>query len=171
MKVICNYISVVLLCFGFFQANAQSIQIEAQLDTNKLMIGDQTWLTLKVSLNKSQVVNFPVYSDTIVDKVEIIDQTKTDTIMDDGSRLVLQHKYLLTCFDSGAYDIKAGPFVFNNSDTMWSRNLFLAVNTIPIDTAKGIADIKSPYDAPLEWEEVWIWLKWVLLGIDRKSVV
>lgn len=146
-------------------AFAQSMQIETKLDTTKMILGDQTNLWIKVTLGKGQNIKFPTFADTIVDKVEVIDRSSIDTIMSDASKTVMQQKLILTSFDSGSYAITAGPFVLNGSDTIWARPVDLYVNTLVVDTAKAIIDIKSPYDVPLEWAEVWLWLRWVVLGL------
>ena len=161
-KVVCGV--MVLMVFGF-NARSQSIEIETSLDTTSMLIGDQVNFLLKVTVPKNQSVVFPAYNDTIIGKVEIISKSNIDTILSDASKTILQQKLLVTSFDSGSYALTAGPFIINKLDTMWARPVDLMVNTLQVDTAKGIIDIKSPYDVPLEWAEVWMWLKWVLLGL------
>ena len=156
-----------LLFIGVLNTYSQSLSIETSLDSNKLLIGDQTYLTLKVTVprnNKSEVV-FPKYADTVIKGVELVTMSKIDTISKNESVYILQQKYTITSFDSGSYIFKIGPFVINGKDSMFANPINLYVNTLKVDTAKDVKDIKTPYKAPLEWAEIWPWLRWFLLGL------
>jgi len=166
-------ITVLFLLSGFFMY-AQSVQVEASLDTNSIIIGDQRILSLKVTVPKKSTVVFPKYLDTIMKNIEILNISKIDTIPTDQNTTVFNQKYTITSFDSGSYYLKLGPIKINGKDTMWSRPVFLYVNTLKVDTAKGIADIKKPYTIPLEWAEIWLWLRWIiliLLGLGVLAIV
>ena len=103
--------------------------------------------------------------------VEIVDRTGVDTLSKDGNMMVLQQKYVITCFDSGRYQMKVGPFIIDGKDSMFSNPVDLYVNTIKLDSAKDVKDIKTPYKAPLEWVEIWPWLRWVLLGVLLVGII
>lgn len=155
-----------LLFLGILNANAQSLSIETSLDSNKLMIGDQTLLILKVTVPKGRKeVVFPRYADTLQKNVEVLQRSKIDTISSNDKGMVLQQKYTITSFDSGSYVLKVGPFIIDGKDSMFANPILLYVNTLKVDTAKDVKDIKAPYTAPIEWAEVWPWLRWLLLGL------
>ena len=155
-----------LLFLSILPAHSQSLSIETSLDSNKLLIGDQTFLTIKVTVprNKSEIV-FPKFADTLLKNVEIVERSKIDTLSKDDRMYVLQQKYTITSFDSGSYTLVVGPFIINGKDTMFANPVSLYVNTLKVDTAKDVKDIKAPYKAPLEWAEIWPWLRWFLLGL------
>jgi len=155
-----------LFIANIFVAFSQSLSIETSLDSNKLLIGDQTLLIVKVTVpkTKSEVV-FPKYSDTLQKGVEVVNRSKIDTIANDAQKYILQQKLTITSFDSGSYNIKIGPFVINGKDSMFANPISLYVNTLKVDTAKDVKDIKAPLKAPLEWAEIWPWLRWFLLGL------
>ena len=148
-----------------FTTFSQSLSIETSLDSNKLLIGDQTLLIVKVTVpkSKSEVV-FPKYSDTLQKGVEVVNRSKIDTIVNDAQKYILQQKLTVTSFDSGSYTIKLGPFLINGKDSMFANPIALYVNTLKVDTAKDVKDIKAPLKAPLEWAEIWPWLRWFILG-------
>jgi len=155
-----------LLFLGILNANAQSLSIETSLDSNKLIIGDQTLLILKVTVPKGRKeVVFPRYTDTLQKNVEVVQRSKIDTISSDDKVMVLQQKYTITSFDSGSYVLKVGPFIIDGKDSMFANPISLYVNTLKVDTAKDVKDIKAPYTAPIEWAEVWPWLRWLILGL------
>jgi len=155
-----------LFITSIISAFSQSLSIETALDSNKLLIGDQTFLTIKVTVprNKSEII-FPKFADTLLKNVEIVDRTKIDTLSKDDRSYVLQQKYTITSFDSGSYVLKVGPFIINGKDSMFANPISLYVNTLKVDSAKDVKDIKAPLKAPLEWAEIWPWLRWFLLGL------
>ena len=165
-------IILVLFFLGIHNAYSQSLSIETSLDSNKLLIGDQTFLTIKVTVprNRSEIV-FPKFADTLLKSVEIVDRSKIDTISKDDKTYVLQQKYTITSFDSGSYILKVGPFIINGKDSMFANPISLYVNTLKVDTAKDVKDIKAPYKAPLEWAEIWPWLRWFLVGLLIVSIL
>jgi len=145
---------------------SQSLSIETSLDSNKLLIGDQTILIVKVTVPKSKKeVVFPKYSDTLQKGVEVVNRSKIDTIVNDAQKYVLQQKLTVTSFDSGSYSIKLGPFVINGKDSMFANPISMYVNTLKVDTSKDVKDIKAPLKAPIEWAEIWPWLRWFIVGL------
>ena len=186
-----HYLIYILLVIGF-DGFSQSLSIETSLDSNKILIGDQVGLTIKVSVPKTKKsFVFPRYSDTLFTQkqipdttgnknriltasdavVEIVERTGVDTISKDGNMIVMQQKYIITCFDSGRYQMKVGPFIVDGKDSIFSNPVDLYVNTLPVNSAKDVKDIKSPYKAPLEWAEIWPWLRWVLLGVLLIAII
>lgn len=138
-------------------AEAQKLEIEARLDTNHALIGDQVNLIFKITKSKKLKVAFPHRPDTIVEGVEVLSQTPVDTHMITNKEQLLTKEYLLTCFDSGVYVIPPMevPFEYmGQKDTAYSKSTFLQVFTMQIDTTKqAIADIKPGYNTPLTFDE------------------
>lgn len=151
-------IVLLLLMFSFTGAfvQAQQILVEAKLDTNLIMIGDQIKFNLTVDQDRSFMVDFPLFPDTIVKDVEIIERSKVDTTFVSDKIMRLSQEFTITSFDSGYHVIPAIPFPFrgnNISDTIESRPVILMVYTFQIDSVQGIADIKPPIDAPFTFAE------------------
>ena len=140
------------------QAMAQFIEIKTELDTNQVLIGDQFNLLISVSQPPDLLVEYPGFSDTIIDKIEILQKFPPDTSMGEDKQINIQQRYLLTSFDSGLYIIPPVLFRFSAgdwSDSISSNPLYLAVYSVPVDSAGRIFDIKSPLNAPLTLAEMW----------------
>lgn len=58
---------------------AQSVTVDATIDSLQILIGEQAKIKLQVSLDADKRAIFPVYTDTLVNGVEIIDVAKPDT--------------------------------------------------------------------------------------------
>ncbi|MCF8371158.1 MAG: hypothetical protein K9H64_06035 [Bacteroidales bacterium] len=149
---------LLLLVFAFAGqfVRAQQITVEAKLDTNLIMIGDQIKFHLSVDQDRGFMVDFPLFPDTIVKDVEIIERSQVDTTFLSDKLMRLSQEYTITSFDSGFHVIPAIPFPFrgnNISDTIESRPVVLMVYTFQIDSVQGIADIKPPIDAPFTFAE------------------
>lgn len=162
---------ICLLSFVAFSGISQEIKVNAKLDTNKITIGDQFHLTIELSKPKDANIFFPLLQDTIITEIEIVEDNEVDTLSMDNNEYVLQKIYTLTSFDSGAYIIEAFAFIVDSTDTIYTpKKLFIVVNTVAIDTTKKeIADIKQPFDAPMNFrefiEEYWPYITITLVVI------
>lgn len=163
---------ILLLLVVTFQVKAQSFSVEAIPDTNKLMIGEQVKVNLRVTYrvdNGAVNVVFPTLYDTINEFVEIVSKSRIDTVIPDKSdpyRFYQEQNIVLTSFDSGYYVVPPFQFVINN-DTVETEAFLLEVNTLEVDTTQGIFDIKQPISEPfsfLDWlKENWWWMVAILL--------
>jgi hypothetical protein len=154
-----------LLFFFFpFSSIAQNIKATATLDSNSISIGQQIKLKLSVEYtvnNGKQIkLKWPKNADTIRKEIEIVQQSKVDTIIPDSSdmfRFIQTKTLFITSFNSGYWAIPPFKFIVNNDTAgIFTEPLLLQVNTIPVDTTLAIKDIKAPYDEEYTWLD---WLK------------
>lgn len=162
--------SICSVMFIFSTSSAQNITLNAKLDTNQILIGDQINLVLDILCPKNTNISFPNITDTLSEKVEIVSQSKIDTIFTNDKEMIsYKRKILITSFDSGQYVIPSLFFVVKNQeklDTISSLPQILNVYTLPVDTTKNeIMDIKQPYGAPLTFREVIPYILYSILAI------
>ena len=156
-----TFVLFALLCVSFI-SSAQETKVNATLNSNNIQIGQQIKLELSIQyrVDKGKQVNiiWPEINDTIRKEVEVVSQSKIDTIVSKNDPfLFTQTKTLfVTSFDSGYWAIPPFKF-FVNTDTngILTSPLLLQVNTIPVDTTVAIKTIKPPY------EEQYTWLDWL----------
>lgn len=150
-------------------ANGQ-VNVSAQMDTSMMLIGDQTNLRLEASFPQGYSVALPVFADTVIRKLEVIEAGTVDTTFADGIARINQ-KYVVTCFDSGWYTVPQMPFTITQpdgfTDTIYSAPIYFGVMTMPLDTvnANAITDIKPMEDAPFIFKEMIPYLKIAFLVI------
>ena len=135
---------------------SQEITAKAELDTNMILIGDQITFSLELNQPTFMTIAFPDFLDTLIKNVEILERSKIDTTYITNSQILLKQNFRLTCFDSGSYVIPPLAFAFElngQKDTLYSRPLWLGVNTFQIDSVKGIIDIKPPINTPFTFDE------------------
>jgi hypothetical protein len=160
-RIILSFLLIILFSFSTF---AQDIKATATLDSNSINIGQQIKLKLSVEYtvnNGKQIkLKWPEISDTIRKEIEIVQQSKVDTIIPDSSdmfRFIQTKTLYITSFDSGYWAIPPFKFIVNNDTAgVFTESLLLQVNTIPVDTTLAIKDIKAPYDENYTWLD---WLK------------
>lgn len=145
---------VLISQFGF----GQNIQIKATIDTNRILIGDPVNYTLEVTKPKDLNLAFPIFAgDTITEKIEIIQTNTIDTISSNNNNITLAQNYIISCYDSGSFEIPPQPFVYKNdttTDTIYSQPLVLNSQTLLVDTSKkDIKDIKAPINTPFSFQE------------------
>jgi hypothetical protein len=132
---------------------AQNITVTARIDSTSMWIGEQTKLSFEISQQPNQKVVTPLFSDTIIGGLEIVEPMKADTVSSpDGHLLVTQH-YVVTAFEDSLLYIPPYPFVLNG-DTTWSKSLSLKViQPFVIDTASNqVTDIKSVFTPKFYWK-------------------
>ncbi len=157
-----------VLTSGLLQA--QPTTVSATMDSTILLVGEQTRLTFTVAQMRDRQVCAPVFSDTIVSGLEIVERLPLDTQLADDGLLLVSQSYVLTSFDSALYFIDAQPFV-DGADTLYSNPLSLKVVSIPVDTAQhAIADIKPVYAPPFDWPLFWL-IVLITLGVAALAVI
>lgn len=157
-----------VLTSGLLQA--QPTTVSATMDSTILLVGEQTRLTFTVAQMRGRQVCAPVFSDTIVSGLEIVERLPLDTQLADDGLLLVSQSYVLTSFDSALYFIDAQPFV-DGVDTLYSNPLSLKVVSIPVDTAQhAIADIKPVYAPPFDWPLFWL-IVLITLGVVALAVI
>ena len=137
-------------------STAQPVKVEAKLDTNNILIGDQLHLNLNVFQPKEADVSYPDMEEALSPKIEILEYLKSDTIHSDDE-IQVNRRYRITSFDSGRVDIS--PLIFHyqydgKKDSIRTEALVLNVRTVQVDSTKTIFDIKGPMEAPVSWREV-----------------
>jgi len=154
MKKRVTYI-IVFLLFSTFSF-AQKFSVKASLDSNQVKIGEQVRLILDLEQAKGVFVQFPELKDTIFQVVEILEQSKVDTLQTQGKQLHLQQKLLITAYEEGNYWISPFEFITKRNgqlDTLKTNSLLFEVHTVVVDTTKNIKAIKQPIETPLTLSE------------------
>jgi hypothetical protein len=112
-----------------------------------------------VDNGKQLKIQWPAIKDTIRKEIEIVSQSKIDTIIPDSTnpfQFVQTKTLFITSFDSGYWAIP--PFKFStNLDTnkLFTEPLLLSVATVSVDTTLAIKDLKPIY------EENYTWIDWI----------
>ncbi|GIV43269.1 MAG: hypothetical protein KatS3mg035_0392 [Bacteroidia bacterium] len=143
--------------------HAQIHTAVAKIDTAKILIGEHIRLKVDVRYpaelknNPAHTIIWPAYTDTITEKIEIVEQSEIDTSLSSDQKTVLLSKtYVITSFDSGFVVIPPLSF-YNSLDTtrpFETQPLLIEVQTVAVDTTQEIKDIKEPIDVPFTFKEL-----------------
>lgn len=158
-------LSVWLSLFVVSRTNAQATQVSAELDTTTIALGDQTILHLRADVPDGRSVRFPDLTDTLTEKILIVESVPADTALAASGRRSITHRYVITSFDAGTHEIPSFPVTVGDS-TYRTRTLPLQVEPVAIDTSQAIYDIKQPLDVSYTWVD---WLRdnltWIVLAL------
>lgn len=149
------------------RVTAQSVTVDATIDSLQILIGEQAKIKLQVSLDTDKRAVFPVYTDTLVRGVEIIDVAKPDTqLLNDGRRSLITQEYTITSFDSALYYLPPMEVTVDNKPYR-SKALALKVYSMPVDTLHPdqFFGPKTVMQAPFAWEDWYITIACVLLFV------
>jgi len=154
-----------------FALQAQITEVQAAIDTNNLLIGDQLHFSITAKSSLGTNIIFPAIKDSI-GKIEFLQTYKTDTISKKGS-IVLRKKYLITCFDSGTHFIPNLPVLgaypkSNTIDTNYTNIVAINFNTVKVDTTKPFKDIKPVMEEPFD---IWEYLPYFLILLVLVALV
>ncbi len=153
------YISLIifLLFWPLSPGSSQEIAISTSLSADTMLIGDQIYYSLRIKQPEGINIEFPVFGDTLVKNIEILENPGIDTSITEDGRLLLKKDLLITGFDSGSYRIPGQKFSIAGEGTtkeFISGEDMLQIMTMPLDTAQAIFDIKQPYGASLQFIEL-----------------
>ena len=101
---------------------AQAITVTARIDSATILIGNQTRLSFEISQQPKQLVITPVFTDTIIGGLELVEPGKADTVDSPDGHLLVTQRYTVTAFEDSLLYIPPYPFVVNG-DTVWSKSL------------------------------------------------
>ncbi len=163
--------SGIFFLFIFQLGLGQDVKIRSVLENDTILIGDQVHYSLEVIQPVGLVVQLPGYKDTIIGEIEILESPLPDTTkINDETIQILKH-FLITSFEEGFYIIPAPKINFEVSageKELIGHDLYLQVLTMPVDTSKGIYDIKLPYQAPITFKEV---LPYLIGGVVLVAII
>lgn len=144
-----------------FTAQAQII-VDTKLDRAEIVIGEQVDLTATVSADARQRVEFPTYAvnDTLTAGVEVLSCSEVDTAwLNNGKRVTLTRKYVLTSFDSALYALPSLQVLVDGKAYKSRDRLGLKVNTLPVDTVH-VDQYAPPFTVA---ETPFVWRNFLLL--------
>jgi len=149
--------------------SSQEVTIKSFFDTSRIFIGDQIKYIITLEKPANLNISLPVYKDSLLKQIEIIKGPEVDSSAAEKGFVKIKHKYLVTSFDSGFYqvppvyaEIKTDSGVKRYySDYAWLE--VMRVKITPPDTASGIFDIIEPVRIPLTAGEVIPWILFAAL--------
>ncbi|MCR4920123.1 MAG: BatD family protein [Bacteroidaceae bacterium] len=130
-----KYVLLPVLALVSHIVSAQ-VTFDAKIDSLNLFIGQQTAITLDVSMGAGQKLELPPLKagDQLVPNVEVVEISKPDTTkLNGGKTLDIVQRLTVTAWDSAFYYLP--PFqVKVDGQTYESKSLALNVYTIDVDT-------------------------------------
>ncbi|MGM0530543.1 MAG: hypothetical protein ACQER7_04265 [Bacteroidota bacterium] len=146
-----------LLVMPYSIVNAQPFQAEANLDTNKILIGDQIYLNVNIIQPEDARVSFPDIEKQVSPAIEIMESSERDTVTLEENSIGVRQRFLVTSFDTGQVDIPSlkFPYTYNGRQgSVETSPLAMTVQAVKVDTTQNIFDIKAPFGAPVTFKEV-----------------
>jgi len=161
---------IALLCLTGWSAIGQTASLS--LDTNQMRIGEQTVLHLFLEYENPKgdaLIIWPEYDAFLTDDIEIVDKTiDLETLIDSASATYKREQQLLiTAFEKGRFPIPAQEIRIGDS-VIHTNGEMLMVETVEVDTSKGIADIKPIYSVNYPFAERskdWLLENWYWIAI------
>jgi len=133
------------------------VTVEARIDSLQMLVGQQTGITIDVSCDGKATVELPTYQkgQQLAPGVELVEMMAADTTkLDDGHRMQVTRKYIVTAWDSSFYYIPPMKVRVNNKEYL-TKNLALKVYTLDVDTLHydQYFGPKDVMDAPFSWDD------------------
>lgn len=149
----------ILLILGLFllgiSTHAQKATVTATVQPSDILIGEQAVIDLQVIVPKGRDVIFPLYIDTLVTGIEVLDMLPPDTLKTEI--WTISQKYLITSFDSMLYHI---PYmeVIDGNDTIRSNDFGFKVSAPQLSdaTLEYLDQIKTSYIDTIDLDKLGI---------------
>jgi len=164
--------SIIIIALLAISCFAVGQEAKISLDRSAMRIGEQTVLHLYFTYqnpNGTALIVWPNYEGNLTDEIEIVKKSIDQEILIDSATSTFQREQnlVITVFEEGDYAIPAQEIKMGDS-TYYTNSLDLMIETVEVDTSKGITDIKPIYtlDYPLS-ERAGDWVKsnwnWIIL--------
>ena len=162
---------LIILAISSLSVMAQ-VSVESKIDSIRILIGEQTGVTLSVTAKRGMNVKMPVFkpSQYITPGVEVVEEGKADTSLLDNDLMKVSKRYMLTSFDENLYYLPPMKVTVNGKKYQ-SKSLALKVLTVPVDTLHPdkFFPPKDVQSNPFEWSEwspsFWLSVLFVLLCV------
>ena len=146
---------------------AQQTQVNAEIDTSAIKIGEQVLYSIQVETDSSNLVVFP--EGDSFSPLEVVESFKADTTrLEDRFRLLKE--YSLTQFDSGSYVIPRQKVIINERE-FFTDSMLIEVADVVVDTTRQkMYPIKPSVEVPGSYKiPTWIW--WLLVILVLAGLV
>lgn len=144
------------LMIALSSAAQDSIFIRAEVDKNKILIGERINLILLAKFPSNEPMRF--FDIDSIEHFEIMQRQKIDTTDEDGS-IELKQIMVLTSFDSGHWVIPS--FILSGHEPRLTDSIPVDVGFSPFDPNQEYHDIKDVIDVQAEEEKAkkqeWYW--------------
>ena len=156
------------LCLSAQQSTNTVVNARAELGTKEIEIGDQVYLSVKISAPPGTEVDElePAYVNTITG-VELVEGGNLNLISENPERL-LEQRLLITSFDTGYIAITPLPYTFRSAagqlDTVYTNDLLLRVRAYPVTDDSELRPIKGIIEEPRNLLDFWPLFLVVFLG-------
>lgn len=162
-------IIVLFVAWCSVMALSAQVTVDAKIDSTRIFIGQQVGITVDVSADAGKKVEFAHYDSLqqMIPGIEVVNTSGPDTqLLNDGKRLVLTQRYVVTSFDSALYYIPPITVKVDGKDYQAKTNLALKVLTVNIDTMKvdSICGFKPEMKPPFSWDD-WKPVIWMVIGL------
>lgn len=124
---------------------------------DQIKIGEQTTFILNLEYKNptgEALIRWPQFEENLTEDIEILERTVDyDEIVDSAYNIYSRkQEFTVTCFEPGMYHLK--PIGIELNDSMYYTNpTQLLVQTVEVDTSKGITDIKENYSVEYSFSE------------------
>jgi hypothetical protein len=163
-----GFVLMLISVQGIFAQNSWSFRVYP--DTTRIKIGEQFSIRMEASVKSGEKVIFPLWKDSVIKGIDLISESKIDTLALNGSLLTIRRKWTLTSFDSGYYAIPAltARLASDFNDSLVSEAFLISVQTVKVDTTRAIKPIKGPLSPEFSFME---WWKEILIGLAALLLV
>ncbi|MFO7869576.1 MAG: hypothetical protein R6U95_09795 [Bacteroidales bacterium] len=152
---LCSVLSIVSV--------SQESRCYAELDTAQVLLSQPFDIQVSLLVSKDSAIVYPQRDEGFLSEFECIEYGTIDTTEVSEQEMELHFKYRLARFNPGSVSFRAGPYVTENSDTIWSNNVQLEVVMPEVDTAAAIKPIKSVKRPEYTWHDWLPRLLWIAL--------
>lgn len=157
--------SAVIFSIVFFLVCSISFaQVKSAIDSTSIKIGEQITYHIQVETDTTKLVVFP--EGQTFSPLEMIESYDIDTLKNKDKYNLIK-KYGLTQFDSGSYTIPRQKIIIGDK-TFFTDSLQVEVNTVVIDSTKGLFDIKPIIAVEKSGSN---WWKYLLIAILLIGIV
>lgn len=145
-------LAFVLFC-SLYAASQEKTRVEARIDRDSILIGQQITLSLLAEIPETEPIRF--FSVDTIDHFEFIQKGEIDTANTAGGTRLMQ-EIVITSFDSGQFVIPA--FIFDAERDIKTDSFLIDVSYSPFDPQQDYHKVKDIIEVETEKKENHLWM-------------
>jgi hypothetical protein len=145
-------IGLVLLLASTLSDAQNTVSVKGKLFQNEIRIGEQVSYELSITSDQESNIIWPIWLDTLSTNIEVVSISNIDTVILED-QVTLTQELSLTSFDSGLWVVPP-VLVLVNGNSFETEAHLLSVQSIDVDTASSLKEIKPIEELPYTLQEL-----------------
>lgn len=148
-----SLIIYIVVCIPLF-VSAQEIRCTATSSSSEIQIAEPVFITVSLTFPKNSSLELPEAETSFLKDFEVLSPPQYDTIRTRRNTVVISGTYHITSFNPGSVSFKTGPYILNQTDSIWSNSIQISITIPDVDMDGDIRELKDIKQVHYTWRDL-----------------